>query len=409
VNRAVVRPLAAGALVIGVLVGVSACDLLGPGPTSAPSAAVVVPTPSGAAASPSVPVASPEASDTPSALPSPTPEPTATPAPTPVLVAAPLTGVPVKPAVANRHVIAVMIDDQFDARPQSGLSRASVVWQAPAEGGIPRYMALFQDSDPPKLGPVRSSRLYFIAWASEWRSVYLHAGGSPQAMALLTSSQGRGKVVFNADALRGVGSRFTWRIHQRFAPHNVYTNAQNLRTLARRVGGRPVAHQAPVWRFAVDAPLEVRPQGGLLVVPYPANRITYRYDRKNNRYLRSVTGEGKQVDAGTKQRIAPKNVVVMSVRFGPLNDGSHKHRLEAQLIGSGPAWIATNGKTVKGTWKKSSFRSPTRFFGRDGKPVTLTIGQTFVQVVPRGTQLTIKDGKVPPAAAAFTVPGMLPA
>ena len=76
--------------------------------------------------------------------------------------------------------IAVMIDDLSAARPQSGLSSASVVWQAPAEGGIPRYMAIFQETLPKNIGPVRSSRYYYIAWAAEWRAVYAHAGGSPR-------------------------------------------------------------------------------------------------------------------------------------------------------------------------------------------------------------------------------------
>jgi hypothetical protein len=314
----------------------------------------------------------------------------------------------VKPALASRHVVAVMIDDQLLARPQSGLSRASVVWQAPAEGGIPRYMAFFQEGDPPSVGPVRSSRLYFIAWASEWRSVYVHAGGSPQALALLSSAKGRGSVVYNADEFRW-GGRYLWRSNKRFAPHNVYTDGKHLRALARRVGAKPVPNAAPVWRFATDAPIEARPNGGQLVVPYLANRITYRYDRTTNSYPRTVSIEGKQVDAGTKKRIAPKNVVVMAVRFAPLNDGSHKNRLEAQFVGTGPAWIATNGKTIKGTWKKASFKAPTRFFDRAGNPVTLTIGQTFVQVVPRSTKITVKDGKVPPAAAAYDMRAVLPA
>ena len=71
-----------------------------------------------------------------------------------------------------------------------------------------------------------------------------------------------------------------------------------------------------------------------------------------------MTGEKKQTDAGTKDRIAPKNVVIMAVRFGPLNDGSNKHRLEAQVTGSGKAWIATNGKTISGTWQEVEVQRP---------------------------------------------------
>jgi hypothetical protein len=98
--------------------------------------------------------------------------------------------------------------------------------------------------------------------------------------------------------------------------------------------------------------------------------------------------------------VAPKNVVIMLMRFGPLKDGSKKHRLEAQQTGSGRAYISTNGVTILGTWRKKSFTSPTQFFDRQGRQVTLTAGQTFVQVVPIGTKLTFVKGKAPPAAPA---------
>src|SRR6185503_1485451 len=98
-------------------------------------------------------------------------------------------------------------------------------------------------------------------------------------------------------------------------------------------------------------------------------------------------------DAGTGKLIAPKNVIVMRVRFGALNDGHpSKHRLEANVIGSGKAWIATNGQTIVGTWKKTSVTGPTRFFDKAGKPVTLTIGQTFIQVMQLSSPVTVTPG-----------------
>jgi hypothetical protein len=297
-----------------------------------------------------------------------------------------------------------MIDDISVARPQSGLSQADVVWHAPAEGGIPRYMALFQTRDPKLVGPVRSSRLYYVAWASEWKAAYIHAGGSPQALALLNSSKGRGKVVYNAD-----WSRWLYRVNYRSAPHNLYTNAAGVRKTVRASGAKPVPDQKPKWNFAADAPLEQRPLGGKSLVPYLWNKITYTCARKTNTYRRTVSAEGKQFDVGVKPkvRIAPKNVVVMMVRFVPIGD--KKHRLDGQVTGSGVAWIATNGKTIKGTWRKKSFTGATRFYDSDGREVTLTMGQTFVQVVQRGTKITVKDGKVPaPAASASPSPSASP-
>jgi hypothetical protein len=318
-----------------------------------------------------------------------------------------LTGEPVSAAVAARHPIAVMIDDLSAARPQSGLSSASVVWQAPAEGGIPRYMAIFQDTLPKSIGPVRSARYYYITWAAEWRAIYAHSGGSPGAKETLRA-KGSGQYVYNVDEFRYSGTFF--RLTTRFSPHNLYTTSAKLRAIGKRVGAKDKAYK-PVWNFAPDAPLDERPYGGTITVKYPYNTISYKYDRTTNTYLRSVTGEKKETDAGTGTRIAPKNVVVMRMRFGPLNDGHPgAPRLEATVVGSGPAWISTNGRTIKGTWKKAAITKPTQFFDANGNEVTLTIGQTFVQVVTTSTvgyPISFKAGSDTPPATP--VPSASPA
>jgi len=309
-------------------------------------------------------------------------------------VPAPLTGRLVAPEVARRRVVAVMVDDLRAARPQSGFTDASVVWQAPAEGGIPRYMLLFQEGDPPEVGPVRSARDYYVAWAAEWGAVYVHVGGSPGALQLLRA-QGRGQLVWNADEFRW-GGRYLWRTKARRSPHNVYTDGEHLRGLQKALKAPdPKTPPAPAWRFAPELPLQRRPVGGRIQVVYPANVVTYAYDRAANTYLRSVTGEKAQVDAGTGTRVAPTNVVVMLMVFAPLKDGTAKKRLEADYVGSGPAWIATNGRTIKGSWRKKAIDEPTLFFDAAGEPVTFTIGQTFVQVLPKGSKVSIADGEVP--------------
>jgi hypothetical protein len=283
-----------------------------------------------------------------------------------------------------------MVDDLGPARPQAGFSDASVVWHAPAEGGIPRYMLVFGERVPGLVGPVRSARHYFIAWAAETRAVYVHVGGSPQALATLRRD-GRGELVYDADAFRWEGT-FLWRDHSRPAPHNVYTDGEHLRRLAARIGATDGPLE-PAWRFGPDLPLELRPEGGRIELAYPANRIRYRYDRATNRYVRSVTGESPQRDAASGEVVAPANVVVLVVRFGPLHDGHpEKKRLEADVVGDGVAYVATNGRTIVGRWRKESLTGPTRLLDAAGEPVRLTVGQTFVQVVPVGTRVTVADG-----------------
>ena len=388
--------LAVGTLAVlgGVGLGMFAALASGPTPSHPTGSGNVA----GLGSTPPTATPSPigSSSVTPPASPPPSAAPTPTPQPTPVLVADPLTGRLVSPAAAIRHPIAVMVDDLSPARPQSGFNAASIVWQAPAEGGIPRYMMIFQENIPTDVGPVRSSRYYYIAWASELNAVYAHAGGSPQALAALRNL-GNGQLVYNADEFRWGGS--FRRVTFRFAPHNLYTTGKQLRGIAAAVGAKDGPISWP-WTFASDAPFADRPIGGKIQVTYAGvsgNTIRFDYDRTTNTYLRSVTGEAKQIDHATGARVAPKNVVVMVVHFGPLNDGSHKNRLEGDVISSGPAWISTNGITIQGTWKKTSLKSPTRFFDHNGKPVVLTVGQTFVQVMKTTDVISFTPGKpVPP-------------
>jgi hypothetical protein len=390
VRRSVAAALAGIAILGGLAIGLITANFGAPGGSPTASHPLVA-GPLASDGPTGEPAASPRAAPTPTA----TIEASPTPKPTPKTVPAPLTGRRVEPNVAQRHPIAVMIDDLSPARPQSGFNAASVVFQAPAEGGIPRYMMVFQDRVPKSVGPVRSARYYYVAWASQWRAMYVHVGGSPQAMQTL-AAQGHGQLVYNADEFR-YGGKYLWRVHERLAPHNVYTDGKRLRQLLRRVGAADAKVQR-AWRFASDKALARRPVGGRLEMGYPANHIRYDYDRTTNTYKRSVTKEGPQIDAADHRRVAPKNVVIMIVRFGPLNDGHpEKHRLEANVLGSGQAWIATNGRTIKGTWRKASLTGPLRFFDSKGKAVTLTVGQTFVQVMRTGSIITIKDGKVPKA------------
>jgi hypothetical protein len=403
-------PAVIGLAVLAVLGGVAIGTLAagGGGPTSSPPAnsglvAVIGSTPpssgplsSGSDGSPLAP------SDGPGASPSPSAAPVPTPVPTPVLVPAPLTGRLVAPAAAIRHPIAVMIDDLGAARPQSGFNAASIVWQAPAEGGIPRYMLVFQDQIPKAVGPIRSSREYFIEWAAEYRALYVHAGGSPQALATLRES-GNGSLVWNAEGLRFDGS-FLYRVRFRIAPHNLYTDGTHLHGLAAflRVTDGPVR---PTWSFHLDRGDAERPGAGAITVGYPPyETVTYRYNPLTNSYLRYINGSKKaQVDPADGKVVSPRNVIVLRMHFAPLAGPHQKGRLEATDVGTGPAWISTGGITVQGTWRKASRGAPTLLFGPGGRPIVLAAGQTFVNVMPYGYPVTTTGGKAPPMTSG--VPG----
>ena len=306
-----------------------------------------------------------------------------------------LSGVPTTAALAGRYPVAVMLDDSPAARPQAGLSDASVVYQAPAEGGIPRYMAIFQAGAPKRIGPVRSARLYFVRWASEIEALYAHVGGPLPLREYLDA--GKGDVV-NADAMRWASPTFA-RVDWRDKPHNSYTSDPKLRALGRRLGATDAAlgyKPADMWSFRDGAVLEARgPDGGRIRVIYTGEQVEYRYDRATNTWLRSVDGRDHRDPAYTENRgfgahtsgsrIAPTTVILMVVpiRRSSSVAGPALGRLEADTVGRNTAWIFADGRVMKGSWKKASPSGRTRYYDAAGAEISLPRGQIFVQVVPK--------------------------
>ena len=396
-RRPIGRGLAAGVAIAGL-----AALVLVVGTLTLGSPAGATSTPTGPGGSPGGSAIS-AATASPSAVPA-TPEPTIpAPTPTPVtLVPAPLTGLPVTAEAAAHHPIAVMIDDHRGARPQSGFNSAAIVFQAPAEGGIPRYMLVFQDKVPAGVGPIRSARQYYIEWASEWRAMYVHFGGSPQALDTLRANGG-GRLVWNADGFRW-SPLYMWRNHDRPAPHNVYTDGIHLRKLAARIGAADAAIDS-AFTFAPTDPA-ARRVGNTISIFYPYETVVFKYDRTRNAYLRYIDGSKKpQVDAADGQPVTPTNVVLLRMHFGPLTANDPHHRLEAADVGKGDAWISTGGVSIHGTWRKRSVTAPIELFDAKGQPVTLQPGQTFIEVITLDYGYKVVNGSVPPPPPSRTVDG----
>src|SRR4051794_19266602 len=182
--------------------------------STTPSAAIVTPTPAVTTPGPST------ANVSPSVTPSPTVAATSNPtasvaAASPSASAGPvlppdiarINGVKTDPARAARLPLAVMIDDNVQARPQAGFNAASVVYQAPADGGEDRYMLVFQEGDADMVGPVRSGRPYFVRWASEFRSAFAHFGGDAKTLQQVIPSMD-GSLIYDVDALNKGGGAF---------------------------------------------------------------------------------------------------------------------------------------------------------------------------------------------------------
>jgi hypothetical protein len=296
------------------------------------------------------------------------------PAPKPTTVASPLTGVQVAPNLAQRPVTGIMIENSPDARPQSGLQDAGVVYEAIAEGGITRFLALFQDSRPGYIGPVRSLRPYYIDFGWPYQASIAHVGGSPDALAQIRSGAYR-------DLDQFFNSGTYSRINARTAPHNVYTDFDRLDKL-NQAKGYNSSNFTP-WPRKDDKPLATPTNAHIDVkISSPLYYSHYDYDKASNTYLRSEGGKAHLQLTSSNDRagtqIHPKVVITVAMSYGVIDRAGHSNY---GVTGSGPIKIFQDGGVISGTWTKSDRSSMFAFKDDAGQPIALDTGQTWVVAV----------------------------
>lgn len=328
--------------------------------------AEMAPAPSPTALPPS-PTLAPAA--TPTSTPVPTPSPSPSPSPSPVP----------EPRSFEGPAFAVMIDNIREARPHSGLDQADVVYEAPAEAGIPRLLALFlPDREVGRIGPVRSTRDYFVYLAAEWHVPLVHIGASPSGFLALEET-GLARV----DEFRDEAA--FWRDRQRRAPHNAYVSTTSVRTLLERKG---VAVQGSTAGLVFGA-FQPGPESGQRVrVSYPCCAsfvVEHEYDGESRTYRRTMDGS-PHVDEVTGEPYAARSVIVESVPIQRI-PSDDKGRLDVELVGSGEGLLLAEGTRVPLHWSKASVQEPTRFERADGQPFVLPEGQVWIEVVPLGSKI----------------------
>jgi hypothetical protein len=314
----------------------------------------------------------------------------------PGIVTGPLDGEPTPRADAQRRAIAVMIDNYYpDARPQTGISQASVVFETLVEGGYTRIMPVYLEHDPTVVGPVRSTRIYFDDWAAALHAILVHVGGNDDADAQLWQMP----PVYNLDQgtvqfVLAYYNPYFWRSAARSIPDNMYANIVKLRSYA--------AHHGQDWRYSNAslahkqlAPVAARGRSGTLTLQFvdpnystvPANPeydVQYRFDPTSDSYIR-VLGGTPQIDAGTHEQIRAQNIVVMHTGAGTadLAAGTTVDAVSIPVVGTGPAEFYLDGQVQHGTWRQKDALAPLQFLNRQGRPVKLNPGQTWIEVLPQ--------------------------
>jgi hypothetical protein len=278
------------------------------------------------------------------------------------------------PAELATLPIAIMVENHPTARPQMrGLPEASIVYEALAEGGITRFMAVFDYQRLTRVGPVRSARPYYVDWAEEYAGAYVHAGGSHAALDQLVRSA---LADFDEDGT------LLYRDFRYSTPHNLFADLAGLRMQLNE--SAHTSKLAGEWfDFSGRVPSTAVPASTLaLDFSFPSYLVQYTYDSAADTYARKLAGL-PHVDAlGTP--VAPTNIIVQFTDYYPIDD---EGRLELTSVGSGKAWYFSGGRHWTGRWTRLR-TGRTQFFTELGEAVSLSPGQTFVEVIQSPSSVT---------------------
>lgn len=288
---------------------------------------------------------------------------------------------------SNARPIAVMINTHKDARPQSGLANAYIIYELMVEGGITRMMALFtQDADASKIGSVRSSRHNYIDYAMENDAVYIHWGGSPQAYDDLKS--------LKIDRIDGMvyGSKYfvTDKTLKRSIEHTRFTSTDSLKQGISDLKLRTTTDKGWLLNYTTDT-VDLSTKDGSkaandITIKYSNYQtVAYKYNSDEQVYYRYMSGE-KHTDLVTGEHYKFKNIIAYSVKYNTLDKKGHQ---DLQNIGSGEGVYITNGYSIPIKWTKKDRASKTVYTYLDGKEIDVSDGNTFIQIYPTTGSLTI--------------------
>lgn len=278
----------------------------------------------------------------------------------------------------EESVVGVMVENHNDAQPLAGVSQASIIYEAPVEGNIPRWLVLFPlGSDVQKVGPVRSARPYYLDWISEYGdAMYLHVGGSAEALEKIKQFD-----IFDINEFY-FGNVAFWRATNRFAPHNTYTSGQMWRaTFEKEHVGRKDGAYTP-WNFKEVTPCDTPSStacttsisfsfvGGSYDIQWKYNSLDHHYERWQN---------GRQQKDEQGNALVADTVILERVEMEVLDEVG---RRKITTIGEGDVVVYTQGKKEIGKWKKVSRQSRTAFVKAGGEDLALSAGKIWVEVVP---------------------------
>lgn len=278
-----------------------------------------------------------------------------------------LTGEEVSEEASNTPILAVMIENSEEARPQTGLDSAGIVFETVTEGGITRYLALYQIDPPKEVGPVRSLRPAYVNWLSGFDASVAHVGGSATALQMVDQLEIKSLSQFSYPEPY-------YRVPDRIAPHNMYASIKDLRKLQEKLKYDKKSDFSEIPR-SEDSPAET-PDAKKITIDFsgPSFLAEFRYEKSSNSYKRFLAGL-PHIDADTNKPISVKNLVVIKIA------GNHSENLKA--LSSGEALVFKDGSVVKAKWEQKDENSRIKITDETGNEIALNRGDTWISAVPK--------------------------
>jgi hypothetical protein len=286
---------------------------------------------------------------------------------------------------SSERPMAVMIDNAIGDAKHAGLQDSYLNYEILVEGGLTRIMAIYKDRDVALIGPIRSSRHYFLDYALESDAIFVHYGWSPYAE--------EDEKKMNINNINGLTSPDPFRRDSNsIAPHNVFSKMNYLKSYLQQTNYSTTSDNWQLLNYNPD-PVYLDQTGyspkvaNKIGIPYSANEVrAYQYDPNNEYYLRYTNGKN-QLDRRSNQQLHYKNIIIQRNDYEVIdNEG----RIDVKTVGKGKGYLITNGAFLPIQWSKPSRYAKTTYTYENGEEIVVNDGNTFIQIVPVNANITIE-------------------
>lgn len=294
-----------------------------------------------------------------------------------------LTGELIDKKTVKKRPYAIIMNNIINAHPQSGTSDAAILYEALAEGGITRFLAIFEDLKDEdgkllkRIGSCRSARHYFVSIADEYDAIFVHFGETKYATKKISQLG-----IDTLSGLTGIGSTVFYRDNNIKPPHNAFASGKGILEGTKIKKYRTKYEKGYEGHFTFnkkDTNLSSKTKVNKLTLKYSSFQPYFEYDKKKKVYKRFQFGE-KHIDYNTKKQLEFKNIIVQFVHEYNIDHNGYQTMDIENNTGKG--YYITNGKSVPITWKKNESTRKMRYYDEDGKPLSMNPGKTFISIFP---------------------------